>query len=254
MKMTTVCAIVAGLITVVVACAEPTLPAGADPRQVAQELVEKLRSATPPENTHVTGVLKILEKNSDMRVVPIEFEVKIEKDYWRAIYQTFMGTSAPPERAVIVHFRDRPNNYLFVRGSKYAEPKPLSRAEATRPFGGSDFWLIDLGLDFLHWPVQRIIKTEMRKGRWCNVLESVQSDPPAGSYARVVSWLDKETGGPILAEAYDAENKLLKEFSIKSIKKVEGEWQLKEMEISNVKTRSRTRLEFDLKVTAEASE
>jgi hypothetical protein len=253
MKMRSACAIALSLITTISAGAEHTLPPGADPRQVAQELVEKLRSSTPPENTHVTGFLKILAKNSDMRSVPIEFEVKVGKDSWRAIYRTFMGTTAPPETAVIVHYRDRTNEYLFARGTN-AHPKLLSRAEAARSIGGSDFSLIDLGLDFLHWPVQRIIKTEMRKGRWCNVLESVQPNPPAGSYARVLSWLDKETGGPILAEAYDSSDKLLKEFSIKALKKIEGEWQLKEMQIINVKTRSRTRLEFDLKVAADTRE
>ena len=49
------------------------------------------------------------------------------------------------------------------------------------------------------------------------------------------------------AEAYDAKGKLLKEFDVKSLKKVNGQWQVEEMEICNVQTGSRTRLEFDLK-------
>ena len=85
----------------------------------------------------------------------------------------------------------------------------------------------------------------MRKGRWCRVLESTQPQPAAGGYLRVVSWLDKETGGPILAEAYDRNNKLMKEFSIRSFTEVEGQWQLQEMEIRTVTNRSRTRLKFD---------
>ena len=68
---------------------------------------------------------------------------------------------------------------------------------------------------------------------------------PQGNYARVISWVDKESGGIILAEGYDHANKLLKEFSIGKVTKVEGQWQLEEMEIRNVQTRSRTRLEFD---------
>jgi hypothetical protein len=40
---------------------------------------------------------------------------------------------------------------------------------------------------------------------------------------------------------------LLKEFAPKSFKKVNGQWELQEMEIRNVQTGSRTRLEFDLK-------
>ena len=63
----------------------------------------------------------------------------------------------------------------------------------------------------------------------------------------MVSWIDNESGGIVQAEAYDLNNKLLKEFAPKSFKKVNGQWELQEMEIRNVQTGSRTRLEFDLK-------
>ena len=40
---------------------------------------------------------------------------------------------------------------------------------------------------------------------------------------------------------------LLKEYDTKKLKKVNGQWQVEEMEIRNDQTGSRTRLEFDLK-------
>ena len=42
-----------------------------------------------------------------------------------------------------------------------------------------------------------------------------------GSYARVLSWIDFETSGIILAEAYDQNGKLLKEFSIQDFDRKE---------------------------------
>ena len=63
----------------------------------------------------------------------------------------------------------------------------------------------------------------------------------------MVSWIDNESGGIVHAEAYDVNGKLLKEFDPKSFKKVNGQWELQDMEIRNVQTGSRTRLEFDLK-------
>ena len=62
----------------------------------------------------------------------------------------------------------------------------------------------------------------------------------------MVSWLDIDTGGIVHAEAYDAQNKLLKEFDPKEFKKVNGRWELSKMEIRNVKERSSTWLEFNL--------
>ena len=52
-----------------------------------------------------------------------------------------------------------------------------------------------------------------------------------------------EHGGPLLAEAYDANNKELKNFELKSVK----QGQLHEISIYNPQTKSTTRLEFDIK-------
>jgi hypothetical protein len=130
--------------------------------------------------------------------------------------------------------------------------KDRSDFVATLSFAG-DFGVADLGLEFFHWPKQKILKHEMRRGRACKVLESTNPDlsstnpfPPI-CYSRVVSWIDNESGGIVQAEAYDAKGKLLKEFAPKSFKKVNGQWELQEMEIRNVQTGTRTRLEFDLK-------
>jgi hypothetical protein len=55
----------------------------------------------------------------------------------------------------------------------------------------------------------------------------------------------------VRAEAYDAASKLVKEFALKSFKKVEGQWQLREMEMISYPRDSRTRLEFELNVNAD---
>jgi hypothetical protein len=122
----------------------------------------------------------------------------------------------------------------------------LSGAELFTSFAGSDFWLADLGLEFFHWPGQKVLKTELRKSRECRVLESVNPQPATNAYSRVVSWIDTETGGILHAEAYDAQNKLLKEFDTKKFKKVNGEWRLEAMEIENARTGSRSQIEFSL--------
>jgi hypothetical protein len=74
--------------------------------------------------------------------------------------------------------------------------------------------------------------------------------PEGAGYARVLSWIDNETGGLLRAEAYGADQKLVKEFSLRSFKKVNGQWQLREMEIISYPADSRTRLEFELNLEA----
>ena len=116
------------------------------------------------------------------------------------------------------------------------------------PFAGSDFWVADLGLEFLHWPQQRILKKQMRKGLSCDVLQSVNPQSSPHGYSRVVSWIAINRPEDIVivhAEAYDSRNKLLKEFDPKKVEKVNGVWQLEEMEIRNRETGSRTKIEFN---------
>ena len=69
-------------------------------------------------------------------------------------------------------------------------------------------------------------------------------------YSRVVSWLDidsvRDLGAPAIvhADAYDLRGKLLKEFAPKDFKKVDGQWQVEEMQMENVQTGTRTKIEF----------
>ena len=52
--------------------------------------------------------------------------------------------------------------------------------------------------------------------------------------------------GDAKAEAYDANDRLFKTFTPKKFKKLAGRWQLKEMEIRNVRADSKTTISFDL--------
>ena len=65
---------------------------------------------------------------------------------------------------------------------------------------------------------------------------------------RVRSWIDLDHKQPLIAEAYDPAGKLVKEFSVGSVKKVDGVWQLKDMEITGERDGTVTKLEFDLTV------
>jgi hypothetical protein len=115
------------------------------------------------------------------------------------------------------------------------------------PFAGSDFWECDLGLEFLHWPRQKILKKEFRRQCACMVLESTNPHPTTNGYSRVVSWIDEESLGIVEANAYDANGKKLKNFYPKNLEKVNGQYQVQSMIMENLQTGSRTRLEFDLK-------
>ncbi|HKQ39286.1 MAG TPA: hypothetical protein VJ063_14505, partial [Verrucomicrobiae bacterium] len=173
------------------------LPPGVDPEKLGQALAEQLRSAAPSEAAEFTGVLKI-RKLGFMNSVPIACKIAARPDGWTVTYETKGGGNQPPQRLAIKHVLNKPNVYLYAEGK--GELRELARHELNLPMAGSDFWLMDLGLDFLHWPQQRVTEFEMRRSRSCRILESRDPKPVPGGYARVLSWVDVETDGILLAE------------------------------------------------------
>ena len=117
----------------------------------------------------------------------------------------------------------------------------------TGPFAVSDFSLCDLGLEFFHWPQQKILKKEFHRQCACTVLESTNPNPTTNGYSRVVSWIDEESLGIVEAYAYDANGKKLKNFYPKNFEKVNGQYQVQSLIMENLQTGSRSQLEFDLK-------
>lgn len=227
--------------------AESLASAESDGRALAAEM----REQRPADNLATQGFLRRRDPEGNWgEPSAVRMEAEVSEDAWRTRYRAFTPSGRIIESLAIHHATGQPNRYLVWQGDAANDPNapgaPLIGEAAAIPFAGSDFWLSDLGLEFFHWPQQRILKHEMRKGRSCKVLESLAPNPSQGGYARVLSWIDIEHRGLLRAEAYDSNRKLVKEFSIGNFKKVNGRWQLKSMEIRNERTDARTRLEFDL--------
>jgi len=211
------------------------------------ELATELLTRGPEQNSTNTGTLKIRDPGaSDERNIPLRIEVFSTPANWVSIYEA-TPSSGPAQRLIVTHNDINPSRYQLITTPRDGQPtaQTLEPRQTMIPFAGSDFWIADLGLEFFHWPGQRLLKTEMRRGQSCKVLESSTTES-ANDYAKVVSWIDIDSGGIVHADAYDASGKILKEFAPTEFKKVHGQWQLEEMEILNRQTHSRTRIEFNV--------
>jgi hypothetical protein len=230
------------------------LPALADPPvagdpAAGKALAEQIRNALPEENSEIKGTL-IIRAGGQTKNVPVVCKVIIRDGAWETDYDTAATADAGAEQLIVIHRTNAPVEYLYARSpapsAPLPKPAPMSPAEAAATsLAGSDFSAADLGLDFLHWPQQRQFRSEMRLGQVCYVLES--RDPEAKSIGRVTSYIDKESNGLLIAEAYDATEHLVKHFSLSgsSFKKVNGHYRLEKMDIQDKKKHSRTELKFD---------
>lgn len=225
------------------------LSAAPDPA-AGQALAADLCALSPEEPVAMTGKVSIRQRGQATREIPFLFKVIPGQPRWTSLYQTLAGdTNSPPRQLLIHRSPNAANQYVLVTpdpgGHTFTHTN--THIAPTEIFAGSDFCIGDLGLEFLRWREQKLLRKEMTMSRPCRVLESRPGPDDASlGYSRVVSWIDNETGGILRAQAYDAAGKLLKEFELNSFKKVAGQYHLEEMEMRNVQTRSRTRLIFDV--------
>jgi hypothetical protein len=226
----------------VLAATEPAGPATPlPPEQAAKEgraLVQEILSQEPARNSTNSGTMTIRNSRGRRTQIPVRFEVFSTETNWCSRY------TAGGMDVTVIHNGANPNEYRVKTSN--SETKTLSGNEAAVPFANSDFWLSDLGLEFFHWPQQNVTRKEMKRSRSCKVLESVNPKPSPRGYSRVLSWIDNESHGIVMAQAFDANGKQLKEFIPKKVQKIDGQWQLQEMEIDNDQTDSSTRVDFDL--------
>ncbi len=211
-----------------------------DPVQQGRELAEHLQAQRPAEAYSSSGILKIKGTGGYRQEAQLRCDIICTATNWTTTYTVGTGVC---ETLVIVHAEGVPNRYQHQLPNNPV--KELAGADLMTPLSGSDFWLADLGLEFLYWPQQKVLRKEVKRSQGCTVLESTNPHPAANGYARVVSWVDTENGGLVQAFAYDASNQLFKEFYPKDIKKVNGQWQVGKLEMNNDLTGSRTTLELN---------
>jgi hypothetical protein len=227
-----------------------------DSEMQGRALAEKILEQRPTQNYTNTGILDIRSENDQHRRLPITCETTANVASWENRYMARFGTNAFDITTLIVTHSDAgTNRYLaFENGSKIRMGGPLEmqiglevRGNRTMiPFAGSDFWFCDLGLEFFHWPQQKVVKKEFHRQCPCTVLESTNPNPSTNAYSRVVCWIDDDSLGIVEAYAYDANGKKLKNFYPKNFQKVNGQYQVESMVMKNLQTGSKSTLEFDL--------
>jgi hypothetical protein len=202
------------------------------------DLVRFMRALRPVKAINAEGKLRIRPPRGKRREVPVKFRTFVIGPALINEYATPLGTLK------VTRQPGQATEYLWTPPAP-AKAQKLNGRQAEQPFAGSDFWMADLGLEMLQWPNQSVIERKLRRGELCSVLVSVPAQ--VGKYSKIISYVDEDTMGIVHADVFDAKGKLLKEFAPKTFKKINGQWQLKEMEMRNEQANSRTSIIFDLK-------
>ena len=211
-----------------------------DPLPDGSQLASTIRELVPEKNVEIRATMEVAIRerkrlNTDV-VIQVE---KLGQAEWQTTY------TAKRDEEISEYWRV---SHGVGQRNRYEKKSGLAKgAEIYYSLARSSFFIADLGTDFLHWPTQVVLKTQRRKSRLCYVLESRNPNPAKGEDHRVVSWVDKKTGGILLADIYTEDPKPVKRFAVKGLTKKDGQWQVDEMEMRDTKTGARSRLHFHLK-------
>ena len=227
------------MVTVVVLLGFGRLSA-AEPLPDGRQLARAIRELLPEKNAEFPATMEVINRERKRNKTRVVIRIdKTDEAQWS------LTCLAKREGAVDDQWRV---HYALGQANRYEHNgHPAEGAKIYSGLADSSFTIADLGMDFLHWPSQSVLKTQRRKSRLCHVLESRNPNPAKGGYHRVVSWGDQKTGGILLADIYTDEAKPVKRFSVKGLTKKDGRWQVDEMEMRDTAPRVRRRLHFHLK-------
>ncbi|MDA7916251.1 outer membrane lipoprotein-sorting protein [Verrucomicrobia bacterium] len=181
----------------------------------------------------------------DKKTSDIQFQVQLNDQGWVTSYTS---TTEEESNAVFIHHSLGTGIWFEQKTATNSAPVKIPTATSHSSFAGSAYWMSDLAYpkcSFFLWPKQKLIKKELRRGQFCYVLESTNPSPNANEYASAVSWIDVDTLGPLEIHTYGIGKKKWKEFRPKSFKKVNGIYEVEELEIRDKKTGVRSTITFE---------
>jgi len=100
----------------------------------------------------------------------------------------------------------------------------------------------DLMFAYLWWPDPVSVERVERKARGCIIVDLIKPAADEAPYEKVRLWVDEKEYFVIQASAYNEKNELIKEIEGKSLKKFNGNWMIKNIEITTFPDKTKTKV------------
>lgn len=202
--------------------------------QLLQDVVRQL----PSSPIKVSGNLMVRRR----RGVPVaNYRFELNADWGKAppqaTYRIDDNFGSPLEQLTIIH--ESKNKYVYSCGDPLQE-STLKRLST--PIQKTDLTWTDLTLSFLWWRGGKIVGEESIRTFDCYIILIPAPGKSESAYDSVKVWISKKTHLMLKAEGYNTQNDLVRRLWVKSCKKINGEWMIKDMEIQKYPKTQMTKL------------
>lgn len=199
-----------------VALALGPLAGAEDPVPDARALLRSVRLAQGAKDWKLVGQLRTGRVKYPLRLEITEGSVRYE----------FSDTTD----SITLRLSEKGSTLEESKGGRTARVTPAKFDDAVRD---TDISYEDLALRFLYWNDAKVVGTGIITARSCWKVEARPSGPGESQYSRVLLWIGKEDGALMKAESYDAADKWVRRFIVRSVMKREGYWLPKQLRIES---------------------
>lgn len=200
----------------------------------ADDILKFVQTKLPDAPLKLTGSLKAKAKNGFTKSYPVQMDLDWGSAQPTALYKI------EKESLEITWNNDVPA-YNFSN----TENQPTSEIM------GTGITWADLAFSVLWWPDSKLVDEGKKLNRDCFIVEV----PVPGSDKTMRLWIEKKMGMLMEAHTLDNKGEKLRRLKIKSIKKMDGMWVAKDLELTNYETDRKTTLQIsDLEWKEKAAE
>ncbi len=190
----------------------------------AGDILAYVRTKLPNDPIKLNGTLKVRTKKGFTKTsLPVEMKLD-----WGATPPT--ANYRIGEESLKITWKNELPSYTFSN----------VRNTPTSDILGTGLTWADLSFSVLWWPNSTLIDEEKKINRDCFVVDV----PVPDSDKTMRLWIEKKMGMLLEAQTLDARKKELRRMKIKSIKKMDGIWVAKDLEIKNKVTGNKTTLQI----------
>lgn len=217
----------------------------------APELLASVLARLPREPLTISGDITVRRRRGVVtRELGFEMALNWGSTPAAATYTIRDAFGLDLERMTVEHRAGVPTSLTFAVGDPLTPANPPAVSAAIQE---TDICWSDLTFSFLWWEGGSVVGEDSPKNRPCYVVEVPAPPTQAGSCAKMRLWIDKKLRMVLRAEACDAQGTALRRIWVRSVKKIDERWIVKEMEVQRFPSDQRTRLTIRRVVTPEAS-
>ena len=181
----------------------------------------------PTRDVHLSGWVR---NRRPRGIVNIEFKFEALLQWGAAIpsvqYTFTTSKGATMARAT---FRHEPRGTDFVL-EEGADLVPADPPAWNASILGTDVTWLDISMDFLHWERAELAGEATLRGRLCDIVEVYPPEEIPGCL-KVRLLVDREIGMFLQAQQVDEDRKVARQMWVRSVKKMDDRWMVRDLEV-----------------------